>query len=168
MKILIPDIPQEGIDLDIQETLQSETGLFTIRGRLKVEKVASEVMVKGDLRADVQLQCSRCLKQYTGDLSIPVDVVYHPVEELKGADHHEIASEELDLDFYEGEELDITRLLKEQVALNVPMKPLCNETCRGLCPRCGTDLNVSDCSCSQKTMDPRFQELKKFLKERKE
>jgi uncharacterized protein len=168
MKILIPDIPKEGLDVDIQETLAADDTLFSIEGRLKVEKAGDEIMVRGDLKAGVDLQCSRCLKKFTGDLTIPVDVVYHPVEELRGTDQHEIASDELDLDFYAGDELDIDRLLKEQVALNVPMKPLCNDSCRGFCPNCGTDLNVSTCSCSQKNIDPRFQELKKLLKERKE
>lgn len=168
MKILIPDIPKEGIDVDIQETITSDDTLFTIHGRLNVQKAGRDVMVKGNLKAEVELQCSRCLKKFTNDLSIPVDVVYHPVEELKGEDHHEITSEELDLDFYSGDELDIMNLLKEHVALNIPMKPICNDLCRGLCLNCGTDMNMSACSCSLKNTDPRFQELKKLLKERKE
>ena len=53
------------------------------------------------------LQCSRCLKDFWSELSIPVDVVYHPVEELKGEDKHEIKAEELDMDFYSGEEMDL-------------------------------------------------------------
>jgi DUF177 domain-containing protein len=168
MKILIPDIPKEGIDVEIQETLTSDSAVFTVHGRLRVQKAASEVMVEGNLKAEVELQCSRCLKKFRGDMSIPVDVVYHPVDELKGDDHHEIASEDLDLDFYIGDELDIDRLLKEQVALNIPMKPLCNDFCKGLCPNCGTDLNEDTCSCSLKITDSRFQELKKLLNERKE
>lgn len=168
MKILIPDIPKEGIDVDIQETLTSDGIPVALRGRLRVQKEGSEVMVEGDLKADVELQCSRCLKTYGSDLTIPVAVVYHPVEELKGDDQHEIASEALDLDFYTGDELDVERLLKEQVALNVPMKPLCDTFCKGLCPNCGTDLNEDTCSCSKRTADPRFQELKKLMKERKE
>ena len=168
MKIIIPDIPKEGIDVDIQETIISDGAPFAIHARLKVEKIGSEIMVKGNLKAEVELQCSRCLKKFAGDVSVPVDVVYHPVEELKGEDYHEIESEELDSDFYSGDELDLISLLKEQVALNIPMKPLCNDLCRGLCPNCGADLNESPCSCSMKNIDPRFEELKKLLKERKE
>jgi len=168
MKIIIPDIPQEGIDVEIQETIASDGAPFVIHARLKIEKMGSEIMVKGNLKAEVELQCSRCLKKFAGNVSVPVDVVYRPVEELKGEDHHEITSEELDSDFYAGDELDLVSLLKEQVALNIPMKPLCNDLCRGLCLNCGADLNMSACSCSQKNIDPRFKELKKLLKERKE
>jgi uncharacterized protein len=140
----------------------------TIHGLLRVQKEGSEVMVEGDLKAEVELQCSRCLKKFGTDMSIPVAVVYHPLEELKGDDQHEIASEALDLDYYTGDELDVETLLQEQVALNIPMKPLCNELCEGICPNCGVDLNEITCSCSRKTVDPRFQDLNKLLKERKE
>jgi uncharacterized protein len=160
MKILIPDIPKEGLDVAIQETIEAEGTLYSIQGGLRVEKAGDEIMVRGDLQAGVDLQCSRCLKQFNAVLTIPVDVVYHPLEELVVTEQHEITSNELDLDFYAGDELDIERLLKEQVALSIPMKPLCSDSCKGFCPNCGTDLNVSTCSCSQKNIDPRFQELK--------
>lgn len=168
MKIVIPDIPKEGIDVDVQETLSSDDSLFTISGQLRIEKVGVEIWIRGNLKADVSLQCSRCLKSITGEITIPVDVIYHPLEELAGEDHHEIQSEELDLDFYAGDELDISRLLREQVALNVPMKPLCHEACKGLCPGCGTDLNLGTCACSRNNIDERFGELKKLIQERKE
>ncbi len=168
MKIVIPDIPKEGVDIDVQETLSSDDSPFTINGRLHIEKAGVEIRLQGNLKADVSLQCSRCLTIHTGEMTIPVDVIYHPIEELVGDDHHEIQSEELDLDFYAGDELDISRLLREQVALNIPMKPLCHEACKGLCPRCGTDLNLSTCACSRNHIDPRFGELKKLMQERKE
>jgi uncharacterized protein len=168
MKILIPDIPKDGISIDIQETLYTDSVPVTVLGRLNVEKAGGEVLVKGSLEAEAMLQCSRCLKTFRGDISISIDVCYHPVEELTGGDCHEVTSEELDLDFYAGEELDIMNLLSEQVALNLPMKPLCNDICRGICPNCGTDLNISGCSCSPDNIDPRFQKLKKLLKEGKE
>lgn len=168
MKILIPDIPKEGIDVDIQETLISGEIPVTICGWLKVQKAGSEVIVEGDLKAEVELQCSRCLKTFMSNMPIPVAAVYHPVEELKEEDQHEIAPEALDLDYYSGDELDMERLLQEQVALNIPMKPLCADFCKGLCPHCGTDLNEGTCSCSKKPVDPRFQDLKKLLNERKE
>jgi len=168
MKILIPDIPKEGIDLNIQETVSSGDALSSVRGRLRVDKVGSEIIVAGNLNAEVELQCGRCLRKFRSDMHIPVEVVYHPVAELAGDDRHEITSEDLDLDFYEGDEMDIGWLLREQVALHIPMKPLCDELCRGLCAECGMDLNVTACTCSLKKPDPRFQELKKLLKKRKE
>ena len=164
MKIRIPDIPDEGLTLDIEESIDTNSVLSPVSARLRTEKAGAEIMVKGDLRAEIKLICSRCLKEYNGKLTIPVDVVYHPVEELKDEAHlNEVKSEELDLDFYSGEEIDLLDLVKEQVELNIPMKPLCDDACKGICPKCGTDLNIRSCTCSVKDIDPRFESLKKLL-----
>jgi len=164
MKIRIPDIPDEGLTLDIEESIDTNSVLSPVSARLRIEKAGAEIMVRGDLRAEIKLICSRCLKEYNGKLTVPVDVVYHPVEELKDEAHlNEVKSEELDLDFYSGEEIDLLALVKEQVELNIPMKPLCDDACKGICPKCGTDLNIRSCTCSVKDIDPRFESLKKLL-----
>ena len=163
MKLLIPDIPEEGFDLELRETIESDGILLPVRARLRIEKFGSEILVKGEIITDVKLQCSRCLKDFWSELSIPVDVVYHPVEELKEEDKHEIKVEELDMGFYSGEEMDLLALVREQVALNLPMKPLCADLCKGICLKCGTDLNLGECSCSVKEIDSRLEVLKKLL-----
>jgi uncharacterized protein len=163
MKITIPDIPKEGLDIEIQEAIDAGSVSAPVRGRLRIEKIGPEVMVSGDMTAEVKLLCSRCLKEFYKVLSVPVDVVYHPVEELKGEEHHKVSAEELDMDFYSGEELDLHDLLKEQIVLNITMKPLCNDLCKGICPGCGVDLNVDKCKCDTKNIDPRFAKLKKLL-----
>lgn len=163
MKIRIPDIPKEGLDLELQETIEIENASTPIRARIRIEKLGTEVVVKGDLETELKFQCSRCLKDFYRDYAIPVQVVYHPVEDLKKEEYHEVASEELDTDFYTGEELDLLSILKEQIMLVMPMKPLCAELCKGICPGCGTDLNVDTCTCGLKNIDPRFEGLKKLL-----
>ncbi len=163
MKIIIPEIPKEGLDLEIQETIRYDTFSSPLKAILKVEKHGSEIIVKGDLTTELNLQCSRCLKDFYSILSIHVDVVYHPVEELKGGDNYEIKSEELDMDFYSGEEMELIDLLKEQVMLNISMKPLCSDLCKGICIKCGTDLNLGECGCSKTNTDSRLGVLKKLL-----
>jgi len=163
MKILISEIPIEGLDIDLQEAIESETISSTVKVRLKMEKIDAEVMVRGELSAQVKLQCSRCLKDFFETLSVPVDVVYHPVEELKGEERHEIAADELDMDFYSGEEFDLDGLLEEQIMLNIAMKPLCSDSCKGICSECGADRNFETCKCVVKNADPRLAELKKLL-----
>ncbi len=164
MKVLIPQIPEEGLDLELQETTESDTIAAPIRARLRIEKVGAELIVKGNVIADVKFQCSRCLKDFWSVLSVPVDVIYHPVEELKEEDKHEVKFEDLDMDFYSGEELDLLGLLTEQIVLNLPMKPLCTDLCKGICLKCGADLNVGNCGCNTKNIDPRFEALKKVIK----
>jgi uncharacterized protein len=168
MKIIIADIPKEGLEFDFKDEIVSDTILSPVNAHLKIEKLGPEVLVKGGLATEVHLQCSRCLKDFQQNLSVPVEVVYHPAEELKREENYEITNEELDMDFYSGEELDLFNILKEQIDLNLPMKPLCNDSCKGLCPLCGMDLNNSSCRCSVNDADPRFAALKQLTKERKE
>jgi uncharacterized protein len=163
MKILISEIPEKGLDLELRETIENDIILSPVAAQLRLEKVGNEVVVKGNLRADIKLQCSRCLKEFCSGLSVPVDVVYHPVEELKGEDKHEVRGEELNMDFYSGEEMDLLAFMEEQLALNLPMKPLCAELCKGICPKCGTDLNVNSCTCNARVIDSRLEVLKKLL-----
>ena len=64
--------------------------------------------------------------------------------------------------FYEGETVDCDPLIYEQIVLQIPMKALCREDCRGLCPRCGANLNLSSCSCPDRDVDERLAVLKKL------
>ncbi len=170
MKIVLSEITDEGLDLDFEETVASNAIqlLTPVRTKLRIEKAGPEVFVKGGIVAGVELQCSRCLARFPKEIEASVNVVYHPVEELKGEDKHEVKEDELDMGFYKGDELDIEELVTEQIILTVPMKPLCSESCKGLCPRCGADLNVGACSCASNGPDPRLAVLKKFFDKGKE
>ncbi|RME68679.1 MAG: DUF177 domain-containing protein, partial [Nitrospirae bacterium] len=76
---------------------------------------------------------------------------------------HEIHQDEAELGFYKNDELDITSIVQEQILLNLPMKPLCMPECKGLCPRCGMNLNTGTCDCPRTEIDPRWSALKKLL-----
>jgi uncharacterized protein len=72
---------------------------------------------------------------------------------------HELEEEDLGVVHVEGETFDTGPLLREQLQLGVPMKPLCREDCRGLCPQCGADRNRGDCDCKDDWVDPRWAAL---------
>jgi len=169
MKVLVSDITDEGLDLEFQETVKVSVPLLSpVKALLRLEKVGSEVLAHGEVTTTMELQCSRCLRSFPKDMDMKIDVVYHPVEELKGEEKHEVKEDELNMGFYQGDELDIQDLIVEQILLSVPMKPLCSESCRGICPRCGVDMNINPCRCEQKETDPRLAVLKKLLEEGKE
>jgi uncharacterized protein len=170
MKILVSEIAVEGLDLEFEEPLKAESLSFLspARAALHIEKAGPEVFVEGEVTTCIELQCSRCLKNFSRDMALDVHVVYHPAEELQEYERHEIKEDELDTGFYRGDELDVQELVMEQVLLNVPMKPLCSESCRGICPICGTDLNFSTCGCEKKEPDPRLAVLKKLFDKGKE
>ncbi|MBI5639640.1 MAG: DUF177 domain-containing protein [Nitrospirae bacterium] len=169
MKILIADIPDEGLDLDFEEKITNEDLSLSspVSARLELDKRDKEICITGRLSAEIGLECSRCLRLFTRNLDIPVNVVYHPIDEIS-AERHELKDDEMDMGFYRGEELDLRELLREQILLNKQMKSLCDENCRGICPKCGTDLNTGSCECTSREPDPRFEILKNFIDKRKE
>lgn len=164
MKILITDIPDEGLYLDIEEKFGDEEVplVSPVKARLEMTKAYSEIIVAGNVSAELELECSRCLKKYRRIMNEPVNVVYHPLAEI-GTDRHELKDDEMDMGFYQGEELDLQELIREQVMLNIQMKPLCDENCKGICSQCGTDMNTDTCSCEAKKVDSRLEILKKLL-----
>ncbi len=169
MKIAIEDIPDEGLNLDIGEKLKLDDDfvISPVTANLALHKTGREVIVNGRLKAVLDFQCSRCLKNFRKDLDIPINVVYDATEEMP-AERHELKGDEMDMGFYAGDQIDLDELLREQVLLNVQMKPLCDENCRGICPQCGKDLNIDTCNCEKKVTDPRLEVLKTLLEKRKE
>ena len=87
MKIIVSEIPEEGQDAEFEETASFDNVTSLVQAKLKIQKVGAEVVVNGNITAGVQLQCSRCLKDFTSDFSFPVEVVFHPVEQLEGEGH---------------------------------------------------------------------------------
>jgi uncharacterized protein len=170
MKIVLSDITDEGLDLAFEETLSAEALKLQSPARvtLRIDKIGPEVLARGNVGTRIELQCSRCLRSFVKDMDVNISVVYHPVEELRGEEKHEIKDDELDMGFYQDDELDIHDLVTEQILLSVPMKPLCSESCKGICPNCGADLNAGTCTCERKETDPRLEVLKKLLGNGKE
>jgi uncharacterized protein len=95
-----------------------------------------------------------------------VEFLPDPVVETEG---EEVALTYTDLDFgfYRNDGLDVRSVISEQIALEIPMQPICQGACKGLCDQCGADLNEGNCNCQGQTIDPRFEallELKKRLR----
>ncbi len=166
MKIVVSEIPDEGLDIELKDTPPSRDVIFTapVHGRLHVEKKGREVIVSGDVESEVELECSRCLTHYAARLSSPISVVYRPAEAFKKEEHHELKGDELETGFYRDDILDTDEIVTEQVLLAIPMKPLCSDDCRGICPKCGIDFNTDTCQCEIGEKDVRFEKLKELLK----
>jgi uncharacterized protein len=130
---------------------------------LEVEPDGSDVFVRGRLAATMPQTCSRCLEDFAARIDAPVDVrlVPKPV----GADSVELGVDDLDTDFYENDELDVTRVVANEATLALPMKPLCREDCRGLCPACGANRNVTPCTCDTRPPDPRLAALRDLARQ---
>ena len=123
---------------------------------LDIRKDKQTFHLTGRVQTTLELPCSRCLEPFTRPVDAAFDLRYQPQTANTGADEREIAEDDLSTAFYENEEIDLGQMMREQFLLSLPMKPLCSEECRGLCPVCGTNLNRSACDCKRSWDDRRF------------
>jgi uncharacterized protein len=136
-----------------------------------VKSGADAFKVTGRVQSRLELACSRCLEPYEVPVDAEFDLRYVPQSENVGPldnDEREIEEDDLSTAYYKDGVLDIGELLREQFQLALPMKPLCSDACRGLCPQCGTNLNRTDCGCEPAWEDPRLAPLKHLLTKSKE
>ena len=116
--------------------------------------------VAGHVTGELELTCGRCLEPFTLPVAGAFDLRYVPRAENVGEGEREVGEDDLTTAFYDDDQIDLSELIAEQFHLALPMKPLCSEGCKGLCPHCGTNLNTGTCSCSEKWEDPRLAALK--------
>jgi DUF177 domain-containing protein len=110
-----------------------------------------------------RLECSRCLASYPFENSEDFSLVLRKRPPL-GSEEIALRGEELDEYFYDDPVVSVEPIAEERIQMAVPMKPLCREDCRGICPRCGQDLNVTACGCVVENDDPRWEALKVLKK----
>ena len=122
--------------------------------------------LNGSVRTTLELTCGRCLEPFRHEVEAPFDLRYLPKAANTGEGEVEIEEDDLTTAYYADNQIDLGQLMAEQFHLALPMKPLCRELCRGLCPRCGTNLNAGSCECRATWDDPRLAPLKSLLKDR--
>ena len=131
-----------------------------VRLALAIHRDGESYRLRGGLAAALELVCSRCLARIEMPVDVDLDVLYLPQRANTGEGELEIADDDLSTAFYRDEELDLGHLIKEQLQLAVPMKPLCRPSCRGLCTVCGIDRNMDRCDCDTAWRDPRLEALR--------
>ncbi|MBP7461217.1 MAG: DUF177 domain-containing protein [Candidatus Delongbacteria bacterium] len=120
--------------------------------------IGQELHLKIRLEGTVQIRCSRCLENYEYTLRDEMIKVYQFNAHVRD---NEESGEFIAMPLGTTE-IDLSEDIRDMVILSMPMKPLCLESCRGLCPTCGINLNRERCQC-QKKGDDRLQALKQFI-----
>lgn len=122
------------------------------------------VFARGSIKGWVEVACGRCVETVRVSIDEQLTVTYLPREQVpedpKDGEEVEITEDDLDLYPYDGDELDLTSLLDEQIVMAVPFAPLCADDCKGLCSSCGANLNTDPCDCDRHVGDPRLAALK--------
>ena len=170
MKLRIDDITAEAKDLALDEPAV-EINLLLERGPIREYHLSAPVAVDlsyyrsgmdvvfgGELEARAEATCARCAEQFDTKCGRSFRFVLAP--KAVGEPDSDLRAEDLEFSFYEGEEIDLSPLIREQVLLALPTRPLCKEDCRGLCPQCGANLNRDVCGCGGEAPDPRLEILR--------
>lgn len=114
----------------------------------KVVRTSRGFFVSGWVEATLRLRCVRCLDEFTVDLHEAMEVELLPLTAAPREEETQLGRADLETRFYTEPVLDLAELAAEQIELALPMKPVCSPSCRGLCPRCGANLNVESCGCA--------------------
>src|SRR5262249_43680053 len=156
MIVRVPDITTDGLSITDASALgpvYRDPAWRLLDVSLRIERDGSDVFVTGELHAAVSQACSRCLEPSPGEVTAPVDVRLAPRPAT--ADNVELAPDDLDVDFYDKDEIDIGALIEAETTLALPMKPLCREGCLGLCRVCGGDPQRGQCGGPRRPPRPR-------------
>ena len=127
----------------------------------KHEKL-KDIRVNGEFSTSLQLLCARCLEPVIHSVARQFDLLYRPQGSDAGQEELSVTATEAEIGYYQGEGLLLEDVLREQVLLAVPLKTICREDCKGLCPQCGKNWNVEQCSCAEPLEDPRWSALKEI------
>jgi uncharacterized protein len=142
--------------------LESETARLNedveIRGELT--KRIAQIDLEGEIVARLEMDCTRCLQPKIEKLKIPYSVSYITTENYTAEKEAELSEDDLQVSVFDGSQIDVNELAREQILLNLPEQSFCKEDCKGLCQQCGANRNLIDCNCDEKEIDPRWAALK--------
>jgi uncharacterized protein len=169
----IREVPRTVACVEPAEALNQElargAGDFAVLDGIAIEvthrRAGLEVFLEGTVRGEVRGTCARCLDVFRFPLDAALSLVLVPAS-VMAAPGGAVREEEIGLAAYEGDEIDLTPLVHEQTLLALPTRALCSESCRGLCPRCGANLNAGACACPTPAADARLGVLHTMLRAR--
>ena len=168
MKVQFGEIPEEGLRFEIKDECWFPDNELQRNGPVQSVIVLKRngldrVLVEGKIKTTIAFNCDRCLQKGTLDIDkgFKLDLEYAGTDKFVPAEH-EISPSEMDMIYLDKPEVDVFEILGQQVFLMIPEKHLCQESCKGLCPRCGANLNLETCDCKQDLKSSPFSILKKI------
>jgi uncharacterized protein len=122
--------------------------------------VLNDIRVVGKLATRLETPCARCLEPVPFPVDRSFELLFRPQSVNEGPDEREMQDKDAEIAFYRGDGVELEDILREQILLAVPIKIVCREECKGLCPQCGKNLNSGECQCEPVAGDPRWNALK--------
>jgi uncharacterized protein len=170
MLIDVSQIPPDGLDvalpeaaLDLGAPSDTWSGSASVRAELHLARSGRGLLISGSFAGGLLLVCSRCLESFPFQAQDRFQVYCEAGPGSQHEEERELTDVELDVTYLEQGRLNTDQLLRENILLSLPVQPVCHEDCRGLCPRCGANLNQVACGCTEDRVDPRLQVLRNLL-----
>jgi len=177
VEILIDDIPEEGLEIEATEEDPWFSGIMKAaigdafrdddraHAIVQLVKFEENVTLDGRVNFTSHNACDRCLEEFSASSDRHLHAVLIPARVEKRKKRHEteevqLVQEDLEFGLYEGDRFDLAEIIKENMVLDEAMVHLCREDCKGLCQRCGRNLNNGSCDCVEKHGDPRWAALR--------
>jgi len=164
MKVDISNILKvngESLNVELEEVLEGfdkleEAYVFDAPVKLdcKFTNIGGIIKMEGHLNVGYLAKCSRCLKDVQSFLEIDLKEEFTREGQIEDNDNY----------VYDDKVIVLDKVLKDNIILNLPARQLCKDDCKGLCSKCGADLNNGRCSCNKEELDPRMEALKDFFK----
>jgi uncharacterized protein len=142
-----------------------QAGSLSVTGRADLllenrghRELVADIRLRAAYKGDFELLCARCVEPVPTPLSGNFDLIFRPQAADAESGERAITLDETEIGYYEESGLLLEDVVREQVLLSLPTRTLCKEDCKGLCPRCGQNLNLETCSCKP-TVDPKWNAL---------
>ena len=128
---------------------------------LDIQMAGEEFFCQGTAKASVRVTCARCLEEFNDELASTTDFIICSKESHES---HRSVEDNEEYVYFEGPDLqvDVSGIMREAVIVELAIKPLCSEDCRGLCPKCGVNRNERTCTCRDNHTDERWDALRKL------
>ena len=182
MEILIEQIKEDGLVFEFDKSVETFPVLaemvangecefaVPIRTALRAQRIGDMVEIDGDIEASVRLPCSRCLQPFETPLNSHFAFTYmrratDVIEETE-LQEVELSAENMGIVYFQGQKIDLKDTIQEQVVMEFPLRALCKQDCKGLCPKCGADLNEDPCDCDRRSSPGKFAVLENLKLEK--
>ena len=131
-----------------------------IKTYLRAQRIGDMIEIEGDIETSVYLTCNRCLQPFKTPLKSQFAFTYmrRAPDAIENSESQEIElrAEDMGIVYFQGEKINLEDTIQEQVVMAFPLRALCKKGCKGLCPKCGVDLNEDPCNCERRSSPGKF------------
>ena len=138
---------QDSVELDESQLIEEDSFfLERVEYYVYLTREREKIRARGQIKTTLSLRCVYCLENFDQEVDSKFDIILFPVGLIE-VTNSALDSDEMEYIFFDGEEIDLEKILMEQINLFIPYNPTCSPYCKGICPTCGVNLNREECRC---------------------